>query len=254
MTPLLERLQASLGEVAAAERETVRVDPFTAYVDRERPLKYFSFALPDPGATAAGALDALRDAFAERDRVARIEHMEELNPALRSELEGAGWLLSERMPVMTCTAASLVAPPAPEGLTLRQVTHDAPEEEVRAFLVAQKTGFDDPHELGDADIAKLREWARRAPVFAGCIDGEVVGAGLASRVCAGVAEVAGIATVPAFRRRGVAGAITAAASAASFAAGAELCWLTAADEPAARLYERAGYVRGATMWAHDAPT
>ena len=38
---LLERLQHSLGEVAAADREAVRVDPFTAYVDRERVLKYF---------------------------------------------------------------------------------------------------------------------------------------------------------------------------------------------------------------------
>ena len=249
---LLERLQRSLGEVAGAERETVRVAPFTAYVDRERPLKYFSFALPDPG--TAELPPELTEVFAERDRTARVEHFEELNPHLREALEAAGWSLSERAPVMACTPEALVVPPAPDGLVLERVGPDAAEPLVRALLAAQKTAFEDPHGVGEADVTKLRAWAAEAPVFAGLIDGEVVGAGLASKIARGVAEVAGVATLPAFRRRGIAAAITAAAAAAAFEAGAELAWLTAADEDAARLYGRAGFALTGTMWAYDAPS
>ena len=250
---LLERLQRSLGEIAELDRERVRVSPFTAYIDRERPLKYFSFALPDPGASAEGSLDALVGAFAERERGARIEHVEELNPGLRDELEAAGWSLSERMPVMTCAAEELLVPAAPDGMVVERIGADAPDPLVRAFLAAQKTAFEDPYDVQDADVSKLRGMAAVGPVYAGLIEGDVVATGLASRAAGGVAEVAGVSTLPAFRRRGIAGTLTAVCAAAAFEAGAELAWLTAADESAARIYGRAGFHLAGTMWAYDAP-
>jgi ribosomal protein S18 acetylase RimI-like enzyme len=74
------------------------------------------------------------------------------------------------------------------------------------------------------------------------IGGEVVGAGLAVAPVAGVSEVAGIAVREAYRRRGIAGALTAAITDRLFAAGVDVAWLEAAAEDSWRVYERVGYV------------
>jgi predicted GNAT family acetyltransferase len=65
--------------------------------------------------------------------------------------------------------------------------------------------------------------------------------------------VAGVATVERWRRRGLAGAVTAAAAREAFAAGAELCVISPGGEEAQRVYERAGFRRMATMlhWSDD---
>ena len=63
----------------------------------------------------------------------------------------------------------------------------------------------------------------------------------------GVSEIVGVATAEAWRRRGLAGAVTAAAARGAFAAGAELCLLTPGDEGALRVYARAGFRRVARM-------
>ena len=60
-------------------------------------------------------------------------------------------------------------------------------------------------------------------------------------------EIVGVATVEAWRRRGLAGAVTAAAARAAFSAGASLCILSPGDDTAQRVYARAGFARVATM-------
>lgn len=240
--------------MAVRDRERVRVGPFTAFVDRERELKYFSFALPDPGAPSdelRAALPELNQAFAERRRTARVEHVEELTPAMREVLTEAGWTLSERMPVMTCAAADLTSPPVPAGIEVRQLVPGCEDTLLQAYLLTQKTGFEDPHGVTEADRDKLRASLGDAFVFAACHQAEVVGTVWGAPLALGVSEVAGVATLPAFRRRGIAGLLTAAAGRAAFAAGAELCWLTAEGDDSARIYGRAGFRPAGTMWAYD---
>jgi predicted GNAT family acetyltransferase len=60
-------------------------------------------------------------------------------------------------------------------------------------------------------------------------------------------EIVGVATAEAWRRRGLAGLVTAAATRAAFEAGAETCVLSPGDETALRVYARAGFRRVATM-------
>jgi ribosomal protein S18 acetylase RimI-like enzyme len=87
----------------------------------------------------------------------------------------------------------------------------------------------------------------------GRVDGVIATAGSWTEVIGGVSEVAGIATAEPFRRRGLAGALTAAAAKAAFDEGAELCVLSPGDDTAMRVYERAGFSRVATMlhWSDD---
>jgi predicted GNAT family acetyltransferase len=60
-------------------------------------------------------------------------------------------------------------------------------------------------------------------------------------------EVAGVATAEPFRRRGLAGAVTAVAAREAFAAGATLCVISPGGDDAQRVYARAGFRRAATM-------
>lgn len=69
-----------------------------------------------------------------------------------------------------------------------------------------------------------------------------------------VAEIAGIGTLPAARRRGHAAAITAALARHLLAAGADLVFLSACNEEIARIYLRLGFRRiGTTCLAEPAP-
>jgi predicted GNAT family acetyltransferase len=72
-------------------------------------------------------------------------------------------------------------------------------------------------------------------------DGECAGGGQAVPPNDAVSEIAGIAVRPPYRRRGVAGALTAAVTARLFEAGAEIAWLEASGEDSWRVYERIGY-------------
>jgi predicted GNAT family acetyltransferase len=70
-------------------------------------------------------------------------------------------------------------------------------------------------------------------------DGPVAG-GSAQRA-GDVVELVGIGTLAAHRGRGLAAAVTATLAAAARAAGAEVVFLAAGDEAAARVYRRVGF-------------
>jgi ribosomal protein S18 acetylase RimI-like enzyme len=239
-TLLLERLQASTRALAGRNRDTVRVAPFTAFVDQRRSMKYFSFAVPDvgTGAEAGASLDALRGAFTERGRNGRVELVDELTPELPAALEAAGWVLSERVPIMACTPDTLVSPPAPDGVEVITPGADASDEIARGWHETLGIAFGDGFEESEIDV-----WRERAPVSfyaAALLDGEVIGTAAASPLSEGTSEIGAVATLPEHRRRGIGGLLTAHATAAAFAAGAEIVWLTSFPE-AESIYARAGF-------------
>ncbi|WP_252445715.1 GNAT family N-acetyltransferase [Pseudonocardia humida] len=85
-------------------------------------------------------------------------------------------------------------------------------------------------DLADGRVARLLVTGPDGPVAAGSAQrsGDVV-------------EIVGIGTLPPARRRGLAGAVTAVLAGAARAAGADVVFLAAADEPASRVYQRVGF-------------
>jgi ribosomal protein S18 acetylase RimI-like enzyme len=116
-----------------------------------------------------------------------------------------------------------------------------------AFGLAAQRG------LTGAELADLRTdlaAGRVARLLVTGPDGPVA-AGSAQR-SGDVVEIVGIGTVAAARRRGLAAAVTATLAAAARQAGADLVFLSAADDPAARLYQRVGFrVIGHTAMTQD---
>jgi ribosomal protein S18 acetylase RimI-like enzyme len=70
-------------------------------------------------------------------------------------------------------------------------------------------------------------------ILAGRLDGTLASVAFLQPSRDGLAEVAGVATLEAFRRRGIAGALTSAALGRAFRNGVALALLSAANEPLA---------------------
>jgi ribosomal protein S18 acetylase RimI-like enzyme len=249
------RLHAQVRAIASRDRELIRVGPFDAFVDPLRTLKHVSFAVPDDqldAGHAAAALGELRAVYAQRGRNARVEFVEECAPGLAAVLETGGFLLDHRLPLLVCEPADLAVPPAPQGLRIERLRPDSEDADVRAFLTVQRDGFEDDEAITDAQVERTRARADDAVFLLGLVEGVPAGTAQATPEAVGVSEIVGVATLPPFRRRGIAGVLTAAATAAAFEQGAELAFLTAADEGAARIYRRAGYELRGTQLAYDA--
>jgi predicted GNAT family acetyltransferase len=67
------------------------------------------------------------------------------------------------------------------------------------------------------------------------------------------AEIAGVGTLPAYRRRGLASAVTAALAIDAFDRGIEVVWLSAADVDVAAMYARIGFRRVGTYVISSKP-
>src|SRR6266536_1450536 len=103
------RLQAFLRTSPAAGREVERIPPFTATFTPDDSLKYLNYAIPDDGAEPdAAAIEQLRDAFRARERLPRLEWIEEAAPRVAEALGAAGMEEELRTPLMAC------APPSEE--------------------------------------------------------------------------------------------------------------------------------------------
>jgi ribosomal protein S18 acetylase RimI-like enzyme len=238
-----ERVQASIRAVNAAEREAVAAGSFTLYRHLTSDHPYLNYAVPNAGARRWDGIDELRQAFAVRGLRARLEFVAESAPRLEEALAAAGFDHEVRIPVMTCAADTLRQVSAPEGVTIAPVSGAA---DVRAYLEVGAEAFGEPppaEEPVERSSPPVRGLLAR-------VDGAAAGAGSRSAIAEGVSEIAGIGVREAFRRRGIAAAITATAAAAAFAEGAELCFLTPGDDGAERVYARAGFARAGTTMVH----
>lgn len=242
--PLIMRLHAFLRATAAPGREVVDVGPFRAYVHPTDTLKYLNYAIPDAAAEPAEEeIEQLRAHFRERDRLPRLEWIEEAAPRLAPALDAAGMRQELRTPMMSLTEDELVSPDV--EATVEQVG----PANLREMVNIQRVAF------GGRPLAEADE--PRSPTGGAVlarVGAEAVSAASWTPVLDGCSEIVGVATAEAWRNRGLAGLVTAAASLAAFQAGASTCLLSPGDETALRVYARAGFRGVATMLHYsDAP-
>lgn len=245
---LLPRIARNVRDAAAHSRNVVQVGPFAALLEPSSDLIWLSYAVPttilgDPSSVAED-IERLRLLFAVNQRVLRFEYVEDLWSGLASMLEEAGLSCQARQPLMACTPDSLRPVSAP-GATA-QVLDDTDEDATLGlFLGIQSAGFagrDTIQPPSPGGVERLRQGLRegRTRCALARLDGVAAGAG-ATVPHAGIAEMVGIATLPALRRRGVAATLSSALAHDHFARGGTLVWLSAGDSAAQATYQRIGF-------------
>ncbi len=164
--------------------------------------------------------------------------------------------LESENPLLVCTPEDLGGRrTSADGLEVRRLTPASPDEELAASIDVGTRGFgDEEREATPERIADLR---RRVGLggeyFVAWLGDQPVGVGAYTVPLDGFTELVGIATLPEYRRRGIAGAVTAEMARIAFEEGVRTAFLTAADDDASRVYQRSGFCRVGTGLAYGDP-
>jgi ribosomal protein S18 acetylase RimI-like enzyme len=242
---VLRRITGYYTSGAAGDTDVVRVGPFAVVLHRSSDLWYLSYATPVAPLGAglhSDVADVIRT-FHARSRTPGFEWIDELHPGLDDALAAAGLPPADREPLLVVDPADLLVRDV-AGATVRLVNAD---EDLAAVLHVSHTAMP---ELGPVTEAELRRVATEIGSgqriqAAAEVGGDPVSVGDCSPA-GGVAEIAGIGTLPEFRRQGLAGVVTATLAREAFRRGNDVVYLTAATPEAARVYERVGFRRIAT--------
>jgi GNAT superfamily N-acetyltransferase len=234
-------IQAYIRSSVRRGRDTEQVGPFLATFSPYSANPYPSYAVPDRGATPTpGDVAALVATYRRRGRVPRLECLTDEAPAVEAALLAAGFAVEGCLPVLVCTPADVRALPVPAGIELVAPTSD---DEIKAMIAAQNEAYGEEAPSGD-QVA-----ARRANLAAGGmallardgVTGEPAGGGTCDVPLQGMTELAGVGVCPAFRRRGIAGALTSRLVRDAMARGVTTVFLTPAAEAEERIYARVGF-------------
>lgn len=242
---LIDRIQSQLRASAAEAYDAVAIPPFTCFMNPDDPAPGYNYAIPDEPLTGdpGAALDDLAAFYRARDRAPRFEFLEDYAPGLPAALAGRGYRLEMRSYLMTCTSAEATRPPSLSDVIVRRFTDDSPLSDFQALMTVQSRSFG-PADAAPASADDAESFQRRfaaSAFFVAEMDGAIVSGGAFTPPADRVTELVGIATLPAYRRRGIAGLLTSRITAAAFDAGVDLAFLTAGDERAGRVYARVGY-------------
>ncbi|MGS2615233.1 GNAT family N-acetyltransferase [Micromonospora sp. LZ34] len=227
----------------------------------------------------AGEAPSLADVARVRERQRELglpeafEWVHETTPDLLAVARSAGLSVLEA-PLMVLDPAALPDPATLAAVPVRLLDPDAPDfaADVAVRRAVAAVGFSAPGTgRGDAgpaereaavaevDLAALAEErtriadGARLSVLAGTPAEGALASGMAMRVD-DVAEIAGVATLPAARRRGLGAGVTATLARELLAAGTDLVFLSAGSEEIARVYLRVGFRRiGTACIAEPAP-
>jgi predicted N-acetyltransferase YhbS len=217
-------------------------------------------ARPRPGRPAVTA-DDVRTAVALQQQAGlpvALEWICERSPDVAAAARAAG-LAVEEFPLLV--AADPVELLLPHGVRLYVVGADDPDlaryERVTAIAVEHPGGRRDvreapldvsPEAAARAAVLRERIASGRTVMMVAVEDGEPVAVGSHHPLEVDgdeISEVAGVATLPRLRGRGL-GAGLASALSAHARETADLVFLTAGDDDVARVYERVGFARLAT--------
>ncbi|WP_250037190.1 GNAT family N-acetyltransferase [Paractinoplanes maris] len=235
------RIQQAVVANLSARPAPVETGPFVIGLDPGTDSPHINYATPRPGATITpDDVTELVKAFRQAGRRPRLEYVVDGAPGLETLLTAAGFRVEERHEYLVCSPSSLRVPPAPDGFRLGEATTD-PER--AALISAQNEAFGGEPTASGADVARVRRLQAGGGVAVLAVDGDgtCAGGGQAVAPHDGVSEVAGIAVRPPYRRRGLAGAVTAAVTTRLFAAGVDTAWLEASGRESWRVYERVGF-------------
>ncbi|HEX6444848.1 MAG TPA: GNAT family N-acetyltransferase [Streptosporangiales bacterium] len=263
----LERFYDAVPRRGGADAE--QIGPLTLFVQRHAG-GYPFYARPTLGAQCVdvAAVDAVRRRQRELGVPEAFEWQDEVTPSLAPAARASG--LHVHAHPLQVLDGEVRAGPVPAGTEIVGLDADSPDELIVAADAVANVAFRHGGTAsGSAGVAERQEAAdevapeavarRRerladgiAHVVAARVDGEIV-AVASTQAALDVAEVVGVATLPAYRRRGLGAAVTAAVVRAAVAAGARTVFLSAGDEDVARMYASLGFGRVGTALIAEAP-
>ena len=251
---LLERLDRYFDAVPRSATRTEEIGPFTVFINQGEGWRYY--ARPRPGEGDFGVDDVhavvARQQALEQPR--RFEWIDDVAPGVRIATAEAGMAQEDR-PLMVMRAEDFSPVAVPEGAEVRIV---GPDDDLATATAVAMIGFAAPGtEIGTTGTEGLAEVASRLDPRAVAFTRGRMAAGLTTMVVAavdgvpvasgshqptgGVSEVTGVASLPAYRRRGLGAAVTSALVADALGRGVDLVCLSAGDDEIARVYARVGF-------------
>jgi GNAT superfamily N-acetyltransferase len=219
------------------------VGPFAVLLDRESTSPYRNYAAPRTSALPSrDELDELVALFAARGLPARLEYVEH-DPHLTDALTAAGFTVVQRIPLLTL--GTLVAPPPVPGVAIAVARNEGGLVGAAAVM-GLAYDDDEPIERSTARLGRTIDGGGAVIIAQHEESEQVIGAGLHTSAVAGRVEIAAVATHPDFRRRGVASNVGAALARHAVDMGTAP-FLQAEGDAEARMYERIGFERIASM-------
>ncbi len=251
----MDRIQSYLRETARTNHEVVEITGFSLFFHPTLSGHTFNYAIPSlpHPAGVPESIAEMRREFARRGRAVRIEYIDNYSPSLSEKLKESGLVEVERLPLMACRPQDCRPVPEVKCLSISRLPTRITLQEALAFRNAQNRGFHPqvawplPLEEGQRFLERLQHDA----AFWGHLDGDLAAVGMYSAPQNQVTEFYGIATLPEFRRKGIAAALTAAMLADAFGREIQVAFLTAADDLAARVYARVGFVHCASSLVYE---
>lgn len=232
------------------------IGPLTLFVNVSAPWPLYARPTLDAHDVSSEDVAAVRRRMRDLGVPEAFEWVGEVTPAMRAAALASGLAVTDHP--LLALAAPLEAP-----MVAAEVRPVRPDDDLALVLAAADVGFALPGTgPGSAGLAELRQAAAERPErqvaaerrdletgvavrWAAWVDGVPVCTGRFTAV-GGVAELIGVGTVPAYRRRGLGAAVTAALTAEALAGGVEVVFMSAGDADVARIYRRLGFADAGT--------
>jgi ribosomal protein S18 acetylase RimI-like enzyme len=245
-------LQASLRNALRSSHDVEPVGPFLAAFDPDSDSPFRNYAVPDDGARPTREqVEDLRRAFVRRGRQPRLEFLPAAAPAVEAALTRAGFVTDARLAIMTCAPAQLREPAPPPDVELDVAVQAGG---LREAADTQNAAYGAP-EATPADVARLEGTVAAGGIvgIAREAGGRAVASGLVAAPNEGLAELAAVGVLPAWRRRGIAAALTGGLSRAAFERGVGTLMLMSYRSEQG-IYGRAGFTIASEMAFMSAST
>lgn len=245
----IERYYDALPRSWGARAEAI--GPLTLFVNVSAPWPLYGRPTPGAGAISSADVAAVRARMRQLALAETFEWVHDVTPTLRPAASDAGLVVTTH-PLLALTA------PVPAPPVTAEIRAVRPDDDLPTVLAAAHVGFAQPGTgRGSAGLAELHSAAADrgddevaaerhdldsdvAVRYAAWVDGAPVCTGRFTPLD-GVAEIVGVGTVPAYRRRGLGAAVTAALAGAALGRGVEVAFMSAGDTDVARLYRRLGF-------------
>ncbi len=229
---------------AAGRRHGEQAGPFCIGFDPHSNDPFRNYAVPADGARPTpDDVQALITSFRQHQRLPRLEYVEASAPEVEAALTAAGFTVELRTPVMVSGPGIVLTPRQPAGITVRTAAGDA---DLHTAAAVQHEAYGVPQPPGPRDVGRLAGVLQRGGVISVAVDdasGQIAGTGLVDVTSpgTGTGELAAVAVRAAFRRRGIASALSAHLARTAHSQAIPLVFLEA--EPGEeRIYRRTGFV------------